>query len=133
MEWVARETHRHVMHGALWNLHEDHHRPSGRGLQKNDSFVGFFGSISIILIALGVIRRWSRVVAAGIGMALYGLGYFVFHDVMFHRRIPSIRYRPQTPYMKRIFRAHSVHHKHNRKENATSFGFLYAGPEYAEE
>ena len=42
MEFVAWATHKYVMHGFLWVLHADHHRPSHRGLQKNDWFSVFF-------------------------------------------------------------------------------------------
>ena len=28
MEYVAWFTHKYVMHGSLWVLHEDHHRPT---------------------------------------------------------------------------------------------------------
>jgi beta-carotene 3-hydroxylase len=36
MEGAARLLHRYVMHGFHWVLHEDHHRPKGRGLQMDD-------------------------------------------------------------------------------------------------
>ena len=44
MEYAAWFTHKHVMHGFLWVLHEDRHHPTGRGLQKNDLFAVFFNS-----------------------------------------------------------------------------------------
>jgi len=28
MEFVAWFTHKHIMHGFLWNLHKDHHHQS---------------------------------------------------------------------------------------------------------
>ena len=131
MEWVAWFTHKYVMHGFLWSLHEDHHRPTDRGLQKNDWFALFFASISILVIVAGAVRSVMPVVSAGFGIALYGLGYLLFHDIMFHRRIPGVRIPVRGRYMERIVRAHKVHHqKSGQKEGGTAFGFLYASRQY---
>lgn len=130
MEFVAWATHKYVMHGFLWVLHKDHHRPQGV-LQKNDLFALFFASISIALIVTGLSRGWTPVASAGFGMALYGMGYITFHDIMFHRRIKAIRYRPKSGYMKRIIRAHRAHHRRPGKENPVSCSFLYAPKRYA--
>lgn len=131
MEFVAWITHKYVMHGFLWVLHKDHHHPKSRGLQRNDAFALFFATISFLLIFNGVSQGWPLMVAPGLGMALYGVGYVTFHDIMFHRRIRSLRYHPQSSYMKRIFRAHRVHHRNATREHGTSFGFLYAPKKYA--
>ena len=34
MEFAAWATHKYVMHGFLWYLHEDHHVPSDKQFQK---------------------------------------------------------------------------------------------------
>ena len=131
MEWVAWFTHKYVMHGFLWVLHEDHHRPTDRGLQKNDWFALFFALVSMLVIISGSLRRVWPVFSAGLGIALYGLGYMLFHDIMFHRRIPGVRIRARGAYLQRIVRAHKVHHQtSNKKEGGTAFGFLYAGWQY---
>ncbi len=130
MEGVAYLTHRYVMHGFGWALHRDHHQPSGRGLQWNDLYAAFFAIPAIVLIALGVLNRQPLLTWAGAGITLYGVGYELFHDIMFHRRIRGVRIPASTPYLKRIVNAHRVHHRHNGKEDATSFGFLYANPKY---
>jgi beta-carotene 3-hydroxylase len=139
MEVVAWWTHKHVMHGFLWVLHEDHHRPRGRGLQKNDLFAVFFSLLSFVLIYNGLrlglgrsgpARWWMLLASAGFGVALYGVGYVLFHDIMFHRRIRGLRIPARHPYLQRIIRAHRVHHQAGGKENSVSFGFLYAGREY---
>jgi beta-carotene 3-hydroxylase len=130
MEYVAWFTHKYVMHGFLWVLHEDHHRPRGRGWQKNDLFAGFFALPSILAIVSGLMRRAEPLTAAGFGIALYGLGYLLFHDIMFHRRIRGIRIPARGRYLKRIVNAHKVHHQGRGKEGSTSFGFLYAGRQY---
>ena len=131
MEWVAGFMHKYVMHGFLWSLHEDHHRPTDRGWQKNDWFAVFFASISMLTIVAGILRGVWPVISAGLGIALYGLGYLVFHDIMFHKRIPGVRIPVRGSYLRRIVRAHKVHHQTSgQKEGGTAFGFLYAGREY---
>jgi beta-carotene 3-hydroxylase len=130
MEYVAWFTHKHVMHGFLWVLHEDHHRPRGRGWQKNDLFALFFASISMLVIVTGLLRGVMPVTSAGLGIALYGLGYLLFHDIMFHRRIRGIRIPARGRYLQRIVNAHKVHHQGSGREGGTAFGFLYAGPKY---
>jgi beta-carotene 3-hydroxylase len=129
MEGVAWLLHRFVMHGFLWILHEDHHRPRGHRLQKNDLFAIFFSGLSIFFFALGVPRRDVPLIATAIGVTLYGLGYFLFHDVMFHKRIKGLKLRPFSPYLRRIVRAHARHHQKSHAHDGVSFGFLYARPD----
>ena len=38
MEGITWLTHRFIMHGFLWYLHEDHHKPTGNTFEKNDAF-----------------------------------------------------------------------------------------------
>lgn len=73
MEGVAWFTHKYVMHGFLWLLHRDHYNPKGRGLQKNDLFAVFFGTISFLLILRGVIT------AAGAG----DVGFVAIHKLRY--------------------------------------------------
>jgi beta-carotene 3-hydroxylase len=126
MEGVAYGTHKYVMHGFLWSLHKSHHSPRAGTFEKNDFFAVFFASPSILFIWLGV-NIWSPALWIGIGMTAYGLAYFIFHDGIVHRRLP-FRYRGKNAYMRRIIEAHWVHHATETKENAVSFGFLYARP-----
>ena len=126
MEGVANVTHRHVMHGWLWCLHESHHSPREGAFELNDFFAMFFATPSIIFIYLGV-NVWSPLLWVGLGMTAYGFAYFAFHDGIVHRRLP-VRYRGRNPYMKRIIQAHYVHHATTSKEGAVSFGFLYSRP-----
>jgi len=129
MEGVAWFTHKHVMHRLLWVLHADHHSPK-RGLQKNDLFAVFFALISMGWIASGVLTERPPFIAIGLGMALYGAGYVLFHDIMFHRRIPGIRIRRRTRYLQRITRAHAAHHQRSWRKDGVSFGFLFASKRY---
>jgi beta-carotene 3-hydroxylase len=126
MEGVAFLTHKKVMHGWLWSLHESHHRPRAGLFEKNDFFAIFFAAPSIIFIWLGV-NTWAPLFWVGLGLTAYGFAYFIFHDGIVHRRLP-FRYRGKNAYMRRIIEAHWVHHATTTKEGATSFGFLYARP-----
>lgn len=130
MEGVAWATHKYVMHGFLWVLHEDHHRPRGRGFQKNDLFAVFFAAPSVLFFLWGSGSGGWAASAAGAGMALYGLGYFLFHDVMFHKRVRWLRLKASTRYLRRIVRAHADHHQTFGRGESRSFGFLYAPPRF---
>lgn len=124
MEGVAYLMHKHLMHGPLWVLHESHHRPGAGFFERNDLFGVFFAIPSIVLIYLGT-HGQPPLLGIGLGMTLYGAAYFGFHDVIVHRRIRH-SYVPRHPYLKRIVRAHLVHHKTLTRQGAVSFGFLYA-------
>ena len=130
MEFVAWWMHRYVMHGFLWVLHEDHHKPRRRGFQKNDLFALFFSGIAVSLFAAGDITGVFPLTSMAIGVTLYGIGYVLFHDIMFHRRLKGIRLRASTPYLKRIVNAHATHHQKSGRTKGTAFGFLYAPPRY---
>lgn len=126
MEGVAWLSHKYVMHGFLWRLHASHHGPRASAFEANDWFAVFFASPSVLLIYIGA-EGHPPALWAGLGVAAYGLIYFVFHDVLVHRRI-DLGYRPKHPYMRRIVHAHRLHHAVETKRGAVSFGFLYAPP-----
>lgn len=126
MEGFAYIAHRWFMHGPGWFLHASHHRPRVGWFELNDVYAAIFALPSIGLIYLAIERSWGGVtLAIGLGIAFYGLLYFVFHDVLVHRRIAH-RHAPRTRYMKRIIQAHRLHHAIESKHGAVSFGFLYA-------
>ena len=126
MELVAYLTHRYLMHGPLWSLHESHHVPHEGPLEKNDLFGLFFAIPSIVLIWVGT-RFFPPALWIGLGMTAYGAAYFIFHDVIVHRRV-KLGYKPRGGYLQRITQAHRMHHATRGREGAVSFGFLYAPP-----
>lgn len=128
MEGVAWFTHKYIMHGPLWVLHRDHHEPHEGKMERNDWFALFFASPAVLLMVLGggPSTFWFWL---GAGITGYGIAYVVFHDIIVHRRI-KVTYKPAGRYMKRIIRAHKVHHKSLGRENAEAFGFLFALPRY---
>ena len=69
----------------------------------------------------------SAIVGTAIGMAAYGLMYFLVHDVMVHQRVRHL-FVPRSGYLRRIYQAHRLHHAVEERDGAVSFGFLYAPP-----
>ena len=130
MEGAAWFTHKYVMHGFLWSWHRSHHKVHPHPLEMNDLFAVVFSIPSILLIVIGFEMPavgWLKFV--GFGILAYGLFYFIFHDIIVHRRI-NIKFKTTHPYMKRIIRAHYIHHEKHTKEGGEAFGFLYAPKKY---
>jgi len=126
MEAVAWSTHKYVMHGFLWCWHESHHLPRKGMFEKNDLFALVFAVPSIVLIYIGTFGTgWNSPhwFWAGLGVASYGLIYFLFHDFLVHRRIPH-NYLPKSRYLRRIVHAHRLHHVIQTKHDGVSFGFM---------
>jgi beta-carotene 3-hydroxylase len=129
MELAAWFTHKYIMHGILWKLHKDHHTGSRHVLEHNDWFSLIFALPSFFLIYLGLKHGNVYAVAAGAGMAAYGLLYFLVHDIFIHQRIKLFR-NTENNYLKALRRAHRMHHKHITREKGESFGFLFVSGKY---
>lgn len=132
MEGVAWATHKYVMHGFLWSWHKSHHYPYQGVFEKNDLFGIVFSIPSIVCCVAGLHypdMLWLFFI--GLGIFLYGVFYVIFHDIIVHRRI-KMKFRARSAYMKRLIRAHKIHHKHQGKENGEAFGFLFARAKYAQ-
>jgi len=129
MEAVAWATHKYLMHGLLWRLHEDHHVvDKNKVFQKNDFFFLIFAIPSMILIYIGYEYN-NLCIFVGLGIALYGLGYFIVHEIIIHQRLPFFK-RSSHPYIRAIRMAHKVHHKTLGKHGASSFGMLIVSKKY---
>ena len=129
MEFVAWAAHKYLMHGILWNLHQDHHVVNHeKFLQKNDYFFLIFAIPSIILIFIGYENLTSGFFI-GIGIALYGLAYFLIHEIIIHRRLPAPN-KTKSKYIKAIRKAHKVHHKNRGKYEGVNFGMLIVPMKY---
>lgn len=130
MEGVAWFTHKYIMHGFLWSWHRSHHVKHKHTLERNDLFALVFSIPSISLIILGYeVEAVSWIKFIGFGIMSYGIFYFIFHDIIVHRRV-KIPFHAKSKYMKRIMNAHYVHHETHTKEGAEAFGFLYAPKKY---
>lgn len=131
MEGVAWFTHKYIMHGIMWVWHRSHHVHHPHTLERNDWFSVVFGISSTATIVVGAeFPTYWYLFYIGIGIAFYGIFYFVFHDIIVHRRI-KIKFKTQNTYLQRLIRAHYVHHEVHTKDGAEAFGFLYAPKKYA--
>ncbi len=117
------------MHGFLWYLHEDHHKKGPGFFEKNDAFFLIFSIPSILCILFGTFNNKFWLAAIGTGIAMYGLAYFIVHDVIIHQRIKLFT-RTDNIYVRGIRWAHKMHHKHLEKEDGESFGMLLVARKY---
>ena len=129
MEGITWLTHRYVMHGFLWFLHEDHHRRRPGFFEKNDSFFLIFAVPCIICLLFSTIQRIYWLQAIGFGVMAYGFAYFLVHDVIIHQRFKWFT-RTNNTYVRTIRWAHKMHHKHLDKHDGESFGMLFVARKY---
>ncbi|MCI5082078.1 MAG: sterol desaturase family protein, partial [Saprospiraceae bacterium] len=132
MEFVAWFAHKYIMHGLLWIWHEDHHKPHHHKdgfFEKNDLFFLVFAVPSAISYIVGLSTPQFWLLFVGIGISIYGLIYFLIHDVYIHQRF---KWFPQldNKYSRAILRAHGAHHAKQTKEDCESFGLLIVNPKY---
>ena len=132
MEFMAWFSHKYIMHGLLWSVHEDHHRPHKNRFEKNDLFFLIFAIPSWLCIMLGLIYSNGIIVAVGFGIMLYGFIYFLVHDVLIHRRFKWFD-NTNNRYFRAIRKAHKVHHKNMDKEEGRCFGMLVVPRKYFKE
>jgi len=133
MEFWAMFLHGKIWHSWLWPIHKSHHRPlirssgeevSGRryvpsGWEFNDVFSIVHAVPSVVAIVWGL-QCWSSARCGGyagplsfgfgLGLALFGIAYFVVHDGLVHRRLP-VQFLLRSAYFKRVYEAHMLHHK----------------------
>jgi beta-carotene 3-hydroxylase len=129
MEGVTWLTHKYVMHGFLWYLHEDHHQPGYHTVfEKNDAFFLIFATPSIVLSVLGL-SPLNHLFFIGLGIFLYGLAYFFIHEVIIHQRIKWFT-NTKNNYFLALRKAHKAHHKHLDKKDGECFGMLLVPKKY---
>ena len=131
MEGVTWLTHRFLMHGPLWYLHEDHHRKKDGFFEKNDAFFVIFAVPSFLSILFGTLDKMYWLQAIGFGVMSYGVAYFLVHDVIIHQRFKWFA-RSDNTYVRAIRWAHKMHHKHLDKQEGESFGMLWVHKKYRE-
>lgn len=128
MEVFSWIIHKYVMHGILWIIHKSHHLHGKSFFEWNDLFTLTFGGIAVWLMFSGLkdgdYRLWM-----GLGIALYGMVYFIVHDVMIHGRLKWIR-KSNNYYVRAIIRAHKMHHRQLERDGSESFGLLWFSKKY---
>lgn len=131
MEFVAWFTHKYIMHGLGWFLHKDHHVKDHEGFfERNDFFFLVFAIPGMVLIYLGTLSGMAdNLFFIGLGITLYGIAYFIVHDIFIHQRFKVFR-NSDSVYLRAIRRAHKVHHKHLNKQDGECFGMLLVPRKY---
>ena len=133
MEGVAWLTHKYIMHGILWMLHKDHHKKESSGFfEHNDFFFLIFALPGIACLFVGMQQNYNFLFYIGLGITLYGLAYFLVHDIFIHQRFRIFR-NSNNAYLRAIRRAHKMHHRHISKEHGESFGMLWVPLKYFRE
>ena len=133
MECVTWLTHKYVMHGFLWTLHEDHHQPGYKTVfEKNDLFFFIFAVPSFLLFYFGWQNGYNYLFFIGMGILFYGIAYFFVHDVLIHQRLPWFKHT-NIMYFRALRKAHKIHHKHLDKPHGECFGMLFVPLKYFRE
>tara|TARA_B100001250_G_scaffold58808_1_gene45790 strand:+ start:436 stop:885 length:450 start_codon:yes stop_codon:yes gene_type:complete len=130
MEFNAWFMHKYIMHGFLWKLHKDHHKKDHKSwFERNDAFFLFYAILSIVSFFLWETGTLSLGLPIGIGIFLYGLTYFLVHDIFIHQRFKFFK-KTNNRYAKALRRAHKIHHKNINKEKGECFGMLWVPLKY---
>lgn len=125
MEFIAYGVHRFLFHGLLWKIHLTHHK-AGQGLfELNDLFSLFFGLVSVGLILWGSAAPLnSTAYPVGIGILIYGMAYFIIHDLFTHRRFYP--FNSNKVWLRVLRRGHQRHHQTVDKVGQEPYGlFLF--------
>ncbi|MBC2845919.1 sterol desaturase family protein [Winogradskyella flava] len=124
MEFNAWFTHKYIMHGFLWNLHKDHHhKDHDSWFERNDAFFIFYAVVSMSCFYLWSVEGIWYTLPIGFGILMYGVAYFIVHDIFIHQRFKWLR-NIDNKYARGVRRAHKIHHKHLGKEKGENFGML---------
>ncbi len=110
MEPISAGIHRWFGHGPGWALHRSHHEDELVGFEANDV-------IPVVSALLTMLAFWVGVTVPGAGLAvplalgatIYGMAYFVLHDLYIHRRLPLLPERVE--WLEPIRQAHLDHHR----------------------
>ncbi|MEZ5428733.1 MAG: hypothetical protein R2747_20980 [Pyrinomonadaceae bacterium] len=125
VEIFSYAAHRWLFHGPLWRIHRSHH-VARRGLfEANDLFTLLFSAVTISLLVFAESPLTNSVsFPLGLGIALYGLLYFIAHDLFTHRRF--LAFRSKNGILLTVRAAHQRHHQTAAKRGIEPFGlFLF--------
>ena len=130
MEVLSYVLHRWLLLGLLWRMHRTHHDPAhghGDGFEWNDLFSGAFGVLAIALIWNGRADPLaSTAFPVGVGISVYGLLYFLLHDLYAHGRLGPKK--SKNPVAQAGKRAHGRHHQSLEKVGQEPYGLFLFPP-----
>jgi len=119
MEPVTSLAHRVIFHGFGYNIHKSHHAHRSGIFEKNDLYPLISALLTMTVIALGVfVRAFWFLIPVGFGMTLYGVAYFIIHDVAIHHRVKGVR------LPMRLFRWHYRAHMFHHLYGTEPYGFV---------
>lgn len=125
MEIFSYVIHRWIFHGFLWQIHQTHHVSRKGIFESNDVFSAVFAALSICLMIFAE-RPFQNSIAfpIGFGIAIYGILYFILHDLFTHRRF--LPFNSRNKIIRTVRSAHQRHHQTAEKKGIEPFGlFLF--------
>lgn len=123
MEAFSYLAHRLLFHGVLWSIHRTHHQSNKFFIEPNDVFSLIFALLSIGLMIFAdapLLNSYSFPI--GLGIALYGIVYFITHDFFTHRRF--LPFKSTNKILLAIRAAHQRHHQTTDKSGVEPFGLF---------
>ena len=115
---------------SLWALHKDHHKKDHKSwFERNDTFFLFYAVVSMLFVISWSDYGFFYGLPIAIGIFLYGLTYFLVHDIFIHQRFKIFR-KIDNKYARGVRRAHKIHHKNINKEGGECFGMLFVPKKY---
>ncbi len=127
MELMSWAMHKYLFHGTLWFIHKTHHQQRHGFFELNDIFSIGFAALSLWLMWIGQ-ESFNYLFWIGVGISVYGIIYFIFHDWFIHNRFKA--FKTENKYLIGIRRAHKIHHKTTEKDGSEEFGLLTASKKY---
>jgi len=129
-EFTAWFNHKYIMHGPLWILHKDHHKKDHKSwFERNDTFFLFYAVVSMLFVLSWAKLDFIYGLPIAIGIFLYGLTYFIVHDIFIHQRFKFLK-KANNWYAKGVRKAHKMHHANIKKNGGESFGMLFPPLKY---
>ena len=115
--------HRWFFHGILWRIHESHHVARKGAFELNDVFSIIFGGTSVLLIIFAEHPLLESIAfPIGLGIAIYGIFYFIVHDLFTHRRF--LPFGSENKMLLTVRTAHQKHHQTAEKSGIEPFGLF---------
>ncbi len=123
LEVFSYVVHRWLFHGVLWRVHESHHVARKGKFELNDIFSVIFGSASVLLLVFAQKPLLESIAfPIGLGIAIYGVFYFIAHDLFTHRRF--LPFASKNKILLTIRAAHQRHHQTAEKRGIEPFGLF---------
>lgn len=124
MEILSYIVHRWLFHGIFWKIHETHHVARKGRFEANDIFSIVFSLASIFLVIFAE-KPLSDSISfpVGLGVAIYGVVYFIAHDFFTHRRL--LPFKSKNKILLTVRAAHQRHHQSVEKLGIEPFGLFF--------